>query len=581
MLSLIIPLLERVGLVILLAYLLLNVDFFKKILTHRNDTRSKLPLILIFSLFAILSNFTGIEINGPQLTTGLLLSVSQKASIANTRVLTIGVAGLISGPFVGTLVGLISGIVRTLQGGEAAYTYLISSILVGTISGFIGKKSLQSNHYPTIKQGILSGAFMEIIQMCCILIFYPNVLQSIQLLKIIALPMIFINSLGTAIFLSIITRTLKQEESARAVQTHDVLDLANHTLPYFRTGMNEKSCTEVAIYIHKVMKTAAVSITNKERILAHVGVGSDHHFPSQEILTDLSKQVILTGQKRIVKTKSEIGCNHQDCPLAAAIVVPLYSRNQIVGTLKFYFTDPSELTHVEEQLADGLAKIFSSQIELGEMDLQSRLLKDAEIKSLQSQVNPHFFFNAINTISAMIRIDSEKARELLLKLSQFFRGNIQSARKNLIPLQNELEQVQAYLSIEQTRFPEKYHIHFDIEQNLDDSLVPPFLIQILIENAIKHAFVGKKENNKIEVSAQKTNNSIIIIVQDNGQGIPEEKIALLGKQVVHSSTGTGSALENLNRRLNSLFGSHAKLTFESTKNGTTVSCKIPYKTDMD
>ena len=73
-----------------------------------------------------------------------------------------------------------------------------------------------------------------------------------------------------------------------------------------------------------------------------------------------------------------------------------------------YFTDPAQLTHVEEQLAEGLGTIFSSQIELGEAEVQSKLLKEAEIKSLQAQVNPHFFFNAINTISALMRKDSEK-----------------------------------------------------------------------------------------------------------------------------------------------------------------------------
>ncbi|WP_186318575.1 histidine kinase, partial [Dermacoccus nishinomiyaensis] len=78
----------------------------------------------------------------------------------------------------------------------------------------------------------------------------------------------------------------------------------------------------------------------------------------------------------------------------------------------------------DKQMASGLAEIFSSQIELGQAEMQSALLRDAEIKSLQAQVNPHFFFNAINTISAMIRINSEKARDLLLQLSQFFRSNL-------------------------------------------------------------------------------------------------------------------------------------------------------------
>src|SRR5690625_5860276 len=98
----------------------------------------------------------------------------------------------------------------------------------------------------------------------------------------------------------------------------------------------------------------------------------------------------------------------------------------------FYFTDKTRLTFVERQWADGLASIFSSQLELGKAETETQLLRDAEIKSLQAQVNPHFFFNALNTISALIRIDSEKARSLLIQLSRFFRANLQGFRENLM-----------------------------------------------------------------------------------------------------------------------------------------------------
>lgn len=553
----------------------MNFDFFKRILSKRKTPPAKAKLIIIFSAFAILSNFTGIEINGPGIHSDVLLSIGHQAAIANTRVLTIGVSGLVIGPFVGTIVGIISGIVRLFQGGEAAYTYFISSVLVGLISGLIGKRYVAQDRYPSVQTGILSGTLMESIQMACILIFYPNLHESWALVQTIALPMIFMNSLGTALFLSIILRTLKQEESARAIQTHDVLELANHTLPYFSAGLNEESCAKAARYIHQVMRVAAVSITNTTSILAHVGAGSDHHIPTKKIITDLSKRVLQTGRMQTVHTKEEIGCNHADCPLSAAIVVPLYSRKRIVGTLKFYFTDSNKLTYVEEQLAEGLAKIFSSQIELGEIDLQSRLLKDAEIKSLQAQVNPHFFFNAVNTISAMIRVNSEQARTLLLQLSHFFRGNLQGARSNLIPLKNELEQVNAYLAIEQARFPNRYQVCFDIDEKLLYAAVPPFVLQVLIENALKHAFGSKKEDNIVQVSVQQQQQSLLLIVSDNGHGIDPTVLPLLGKQLVPSSSGTGSALENLNRRLESLFGQKAQLHFDSSPHGTTITCQLP------
>ncbi|MEC4511734.1 histidine kinase, partial [Klebsiella pneumoniae] len=140
---------------------------------------------------------------------------------------------------------------------------------------------------------------------------------------------------------------------------------------------------------------------------------------------------------------------------------------------------------MERQLAEGLANIFSSQIELGEAETQSKLLKDAEIKSLQAQVSPHFFFNSINTISALVRINSEKARELLLELSYFFRENLQGSKQHTITLDKELSQVRAYLSLEQARYPGRFNININVEDKYRDVLVPPFLIQILVENAIK------------------------------------------------------------------------------------------------
>jgi len=576
MINLFIPLLERVGLIIILAYILLNINYFKVLLKNRNKLSTKVKFIVIFSIFAIISNFTGVEVNGKStFFKGFLLTVGEQSSIANTRVLTIGVSGLIGGPFVGFFVGVISGIVRLCQGGDAAYTYFVSSVLVGLLSGYFGNKSLLKNKFPSVKQGVITGIVMECIQMLCIIVFKGNIIDSLALVKIIALPMILINGIGTGIFLSIISSTLRQEESALAVQTHDVLELANHTLPFFRSGLNEESCKEAATYIRKFLRVSAVSITDNKRILAHVGAGSDHHIPSYKILTDLSRAAVQTGKIKIANSPQEIGCNHQGCPLRAAIVVPLHSRGEIVGTLKLYFTDETQLTFGERQLAEGLGEIFSTQIEFGEIELQNKLQKDAEIKSLQAQVNPHFFFNAINTISALIRIDSEQGRKLLLQLSKFFRANLHGARRNLITLEEELDQVNAYLSIEQARFPNKYDVEFQIEEDMKNYLLPPFIIQILVDNSLKHAFGSRKEDNKVWVEVINLGRDIRLKVKDNGFGIDKTKIDKLGSEVVDSESGTGSAIENLNNRLKSLFGDSSLLKFETSSSGTTVSCEIP------
>ncbi|SIN84759.1 two-component system, LytT family, sensor histidine kinase LytS [Carnobacterium alterfunditum] len=578
MFYLFILMLERGGLIIILAYILMNIPYFKNLLGNRRKASTMVQLIVVFGLFALISNFTGVEIGQNQIKMDQpFTDLSSHSSLANTRVLTIGVSGLIGGPIIGVGVGLISGIIRYFQGGIDAYVYVISSILVGLFSGVYGLKSIRKNAFPKVREGLIIGAAMEVVQMMCILLLSSYFQEAVDLVKFIGLPMILTNSIGTGIFLSIIDSTLRQEEQTRAVQTHDVFQLANETMPYFRSGMNEESCTQAAKIIQKLIKVSAVSITNKDSILAHVGAASDHHVPSKKIVTNLSKEVLRTGEIKEVHSHQEIGCDHPDCPLEAAIVIPLKSQGKTVGTLKMYFTDASKLTFVERQLAEGLATIFSSQIELGEMELQSQLLQDAEIKSLQAQVNPHFFFNTINTISALIRIDSEKAREMLLQLSTFFRSNLQGARTNVIPLEKELLQVEAYTKLEQARFPDRYQIEMNIENGLNNILLPPFMIQILVENAFKHAFRNRRMDNLVQVTVNKIDNDILVSVQDNGYGIEKNRLGKLGKESVSSERGTGSALENLNKRLISLFGDRAKLNFESSEKGTIIICKIPYQ----
>lgn len=570
MTELFILMMERVGLIILLAFLLVNVPYFKKILLSRDKYLSKLQLAIIFGLFAIISNFTGIEIKDNQVVqSSILTNLHDNVSIANTRTLAIGVSGIVSGPLVGGMVGVIAGIHRFIQGSTYSFFYIPSSILVGVFSGWLGKRLNKNRQFPSPTQAALIGALMEVVQMIFVMLFSGNdsLQQGIDLVSFIAFPMVILNSIGTFIFLSILTTTLQQEEQAKAVQTHDVLELAAETLPYFREGLNEHSAQEVATIIQHYTKVSAISLTDTHRILAHAGAGSDHHIPELEVITELSRDVLKNGKLSIVHHKEHIGCSNPNCPLEAAIVIPLVVKKKIVGTLKMYFTDANQLTHVEEQLAKGLGTIFSSQIELGEAEVQSKLLKEAEIKSLQAQVNPHFFFNAINTISALMRKNSEQARVLLLQLSTYFRGNLQGARQTLIPLKQELSQVDAYLSLEQARFPNRYNVSFDIDDSLKTYVVPPYAIQILVENTLKHAFGSRKEHNHTQVSIQQSGDSLVISVQDNGIGIPTERLKSLGKEPVLSAKGTGTALENLSRRMTNLFGTNAQFLVNNRPNG--------------
>lgn len=174
-------------------------------------------------------------------------------------------------------------------------------------------------------------------------------------------------------------------------------------------------------------------------------------------------------------------------------------------------------------------------------------------------------------------MDSEKARHLLLQLGHYFRANLNSTRQNVISVDSELKHLEAYLTIEQARFPNRYEVIIDIPEALKSAAIPPFMIQILVENALKHAFTGRKKDNKVWVMArQKASGYLRLTVKDNGQGIAPEKLALLGKTVVTSEKGTGSALENLNKRLMSLYGNQAIFEVTSDQSGTSFVLQIPF-----
>src|SRR6478736_5292338 len=477
MIHLLIMMVERVGVIVILGFLLAHTKVFRQFLRKQQGYKGKAVLIFIFSLFSIISNYTGIEIQGTIIRNeDLLLKVDPSSSIANTRIMGVEMGGLLGGPFVGLGVGILAGVHRFMLGGSTAFSCAVSSVLAGVLTGYIGYAYRKKHRTITPRFAALVGIAMETLQM-----------------------MIIVNGTGSYIFLSIIQSILRQEEQMRALQTHKVLLIADQTLPHFRQGLTSESCENVANIIHRFTGTDAVSLTDTHKILAHVGEGIDHHVPSHSLITGLSHEVLKTGKIMKAKSREQIDCQHKDCPLHAAIVMPLTSHGTTIGTLKMYFKDASGLSRVEEELAEGLAKLFSTQLELGEAELRSKLLKDAEIKALQAQVNPHFLFNAINTISALCRQDVEKARKLLLQLSIYFRSNLQGARQLLIPLSKELDHVHAYLSLEQARFPNKYEIDMYIEEGLDDVLLPPFILQVLVENAIRHAFPRKQKHCRVEV----------------------------------------------------------------------------------
>ncbi|GIQ63903.1 hypothetical protein PACILC2_24710 [Paenibacillus cisolokensis] len=196
--------LERVGILLIIVFLVSRMKSFRNIIRHEHGYKEKMALIAVFGTFGIISNYTGIEIrDGEILTVVWQIAVADDGAIANTRVLGVALGGLLGGPLVGTGAGLIAGLHRLTLGGYTAVACGLSTIVAGIATGFIGNY-LRKRGQNTPWRAVAVGIVMECIQMGVILAIARPFSAALQLVEVIAIPMIVINGFGTLLFMLII-----------------------------------------------------------------------------------------------------------------------------------------------------------------------------------------------------------------------------------------------------------------------------------------------------------------------------------------------------------------------------------------
>lgn len=351
------------------------------------------------------------------------------------------------------------------------------------------------------------------------------------------------------------------------------LQIANETLPFLRRGLNEETAAKTADIIKNISQVAAVAITDREKILAYIGSGDDHHKSGGPILTEATKSALYSGELKILNNPYYLKCPFPNCPLESAVIAPLKCNGKVVGSLKLYQTKPGKVPEGIIKLAVGLAHLLGMQMELAELNRQTQLVTKAELEALQAQINPHFLFNTLNTIIMFIRTNPETARRLLIRLASFFRYALKK-RGHFNSLKEEIEYLNTYLVLEKARFGEKLQIIKDIDDTLLLYKVPVLTIQPLAENAIKHGILPKFGKGTVKIAARLVDGEILIEVNDDGVGIQPERLPEILKPGVGSGNGVG--LSNVNERLKSLFGEDHGLKIESTPGiGTSVFFRVP------
>jgi len=198
-----------------------------------------------------------------------------------------------------------------------------------------------------------------------------------------------------------------------------------------------------------------------------------------------------------------------------------------------------------------------------------KLAKDAELYQLRQQLQPHFLFNSLNSINALISRDPEKAREMVLQLSEFLRGTIRKEDRKWIVVTEEVAFLQLFLNIERIRFGDRLCVAFQIEEEAQPLKIPPLLIQPLLENAVKHGLNTLTGPVTVNTTIEKKSNYLEITIT-NPYGASGA-----------DALGTSFGLEAVKRRLYLLFGRHDLLSVAPSENLFTVWMKIPQLYDQD
>lgn len=552
-LQFIIHLISNIGFSSMIAFFFIKIDRSNLVIKNKGKTSKDIVILsFFFSLLAISGTYIGLNFQG---------------AILNTRNVGVVAGGILGGPYVAVITGIVAGFHRMFVnvGRETALPCAIATILGGFIIAYFEKFTKNKSKSAV---AFLMGFIVENLSMMFILIFVKNKDLAQNIVKNFYIPMVMMNAIGASILILIVEDIIEKSELIAGNQAKLALSIANKTLPYFREFKDFTALNEVCRIISEDLGAKATVITDKNEIIA--GFSFDKiNIEKTKIKSEDTKRAIEDGEvKVVIKDEEEIieeflyiSPNIKSC-----IILPLNEKNDVIGTMKIFFDTAEKITEKNRYLMIGLSHLISTQMEISKIENLKSLVKYSEIKALQSQINPHFLFNVLNTMAALIRINPEKAREVTIDLSKYLRYNLDNNLKS-VELINELNQVDTYIKIEKARFGEKINIKYDINENLYNFKIPSLIIQPLVENSIKHGILKKSEKGNVLLQIKKIGKDIEVIIEDDGVGIKQEIIDSLDSKIEENI-----GLKNVHQRLKLLYGKG--LNIMKLNKGTRIKFKI-------
>jgi len=544
-------LISNIGCSAIIAFFFIKID--KANIIIKSKAKSKKDVIALsffFSLLSISGTYIGLNFNG---------------AILNTRNMGVVAGGLLGGPYVAALTGLVAGIHRAIVnlGRETAIPCAIATIIGGFLTAYVSRFAKNKDR---MFFAFLLAFVVENLSMALILLIQKDKALAQSIVKNFYIPMVFMNSVGAAILILLVEDIIQKSELIAGNQAKLALEIANKTLPYFR---NTENLNEVCKIIANSLGARATVITDTKEIIA--GFSTDKSVINRSnIRSNNTREVLKTGEVMLVIKDDEdeiiedffyISPHIKSC-----IILPLKEKNDVSGTLKIFFDTAEKITEKNRYLMIGLSHLISTQMEISKVENLISLLKYSELKALQSQINPHFLFNVLNTMTSLIRTNPEKAREVTIDLSNYLRYNLDNNLKS-VELIKELNQIDTYIKIEKARFGDKLNIIYDVDESLYNFQIPSLIIQPLVENSIKHGILKKRDNGFVKIIVKKIDKDIEVAIEDDGVGIEQAIIDNLDKKIEENI-----GLKNVHQRLKLLYGEGLNIT--KLEQGTRIKFKI-------
>ena len=520
-----------ISIFLLLLLLICRTTFFREAISAKHFSRKHTILfIILFSVMSICGTYWNVSAGG----------------IINFRAVGIILGGFVGGPIVGTVTGLITGFHRAffIQ-TDASFIHGGLSILQGIAAGFLSKR-LKSHHQQLWLWAFIDALVLELLfWMFFAFLTFPQSLDNPYGFFSLSLPIIVTNTIAVSLFYMVIEFFIHQRDSEKTQTTRTTFNAVAALFATLHDGFNNTNIASIAELVTSSLPNLTwTAISYKDHLYIHTNYRND---------TDRNQG---DAEIAILKLQKKL----PDMP--HLMTLPVMYHHDTVGYIIAAKSKGDTFTKMGIEFLHGICHVMEAIYEYDKMKEEENLLAEAEIRALQAQINPHFLYNTLNTISYYVRSDPDTARKLIQYLSDYFRHSLNNPSK-LIPLSEELHVIESYTELERARFGDRLKITYDFPKDkLDTIQVPPLLLQPLVENAVIHGIFKRPEGGKIKVGLIEHPKYYKIYVLDTGVGMsPRKRKKLLIDHKRRDQIG----LINVHQRLLSLSSANPQASISSAR----------------